>query len=116
MVPTLRVVTHSMTLCVIRDVAHAVRLCGPQETDGYHWFEDHRISHRVSHSSMDAACQSNGKRGQTYSPMSSFHSSGLSAMNCFIRAMQVALCTTSTCTPRERSSFSSPMNVSFSPT
>jgi hypothetical protein len=28
MVPTLRVVTHPMTLCVIRDVAHAVRLCG----------------------------------------------------------------------------------------
>jgi hypothetical protein len=26
MVPTLRVVTHSMTLCVIRDVARAVRL------------------------------------------------------------------------------------------
>jgi hypothetical protein len=33
MVPTLRVVTHSMTLCVIRDVVHAVRLCNPQEPD-----------------------------------------------------------------------------------
>ena len=33
MVPTLRVVTQSMTLCVIRDVAHAVRLCGPQKKD-----------------------------------------------------------------------------------
>jgi hypothetical protein len=32
MVPTLRVVTPLMTLCVIRDVAHAVRLCDLQET------------------------------------------------------------------------------------
>jgi hypothetical protein len=31
MVPTLRVVTQSMTLCVIRDVAQAVRVCGPKK-------------------------------------------------------------------------------------
>jgi hypothetical protein len=32
-VPSLRVVTHSMTLCVIRDKAQAVRLCDPQEAE-----------------------------------------------------------------------------------
>jgi hypothetical protein len=33
MVPTLRVVTHSMMLCVIQNVVHAVRLCDPREMD-----------------------------------------------------------------------------------
>jgi hypothetical protein len=48
MVPTLRVVTHSMTLCVIWDVAHAARLRHSQETGSHHWFKTHRISHNRS--------------------------------------------------------------------
>jgi hypothetical protein len=51
-----------------------------------------------------------------HTPMSSFQSSGLPVMKPRISATQVGSWETSTCTPRDRSSSSSPMKVRFSPT
>jgi hypothetical protein len=49
-------------------------------------------------------------------PMSSFQSAGWSRMKRSIIAMHSGSCMTTTSTPRERSSSSSPGNVRFSPT
>lgn len=50
-----------------------------------------------------------------HTPISSFHRAGCARMNSVIRRMQVGSWRTSTATPRERSSSSSPRNVRFSP-
>ena len=53
--------------------------------------------------------------GTCHSPMSSFQTSGLAAMNWRIRSRQASLWTSSSSTPRDLSQASSPRKVSFSP-
>src|SRR3990167_1885077 len=50
-----------------------------------------------------------------YSPISSFHSVGWSAIKPCIMCRHSLLCSTSSCTPRSRSSASSPTKLWFSP-